>query len=475
MRACHRLAALVVVVVVVGSGGFSPRVLGQAVQSPSATKTITFENVLVMLQNGIDEEIILARLVKSPTVFTLGADQEQALRAAGATDRLLAAMKGGRPAEATPEPISDLAIVFDVSASMSETTRDGESKMAVAKAVMADLVARIPAGLNVSLTVYGHRPGCSAVETIRPLAEFRDADRGGLSATVHGLVPTGNTPLALALKRVGEQFAGRQSYCGVVLVTDGLESCNGDPVAEAARLAENPWLKFGVNVVGFGLKAEEDASTGRIATAGRGRYYSASDRAGLAAAIADVTKKLEKGAKPAPLSSTGRAGYRAIVVRKPEIEYPRMKAIELKEPGSNKSSPAVVSAASYDQELRQASPANVDLWWVPEAGLPVKLLADVVHAERDVRELRMEAIAGMIRVTSEAQHPGAEVAVTKQDDTLESAVIPFRISGDLGIGQDVVVPPGRYNVWLLREGQAKYEALEQGLEVKPGEVTVIRY
>lgn len=462
-------------VVFASCGLVSPPLLGQTAPSAGTQRVVTFENVVVMLQNGIEEEMILARLVKSPTVFTLSSEQESTLRAAGATDRLIAAMKGTRPAEAKPEPISDLAIIFDASGSMKEATRDGESKMAVAKAVMADLVAKIPAGLNVSFTVYGHRPGCTAVETLRPLSEFRDADRAALAAMVQGLAPTGNTPIALALKRVGGQFAGRQAYSGIVLVTDGLESCNGDPVAEAARLAENPWLTFGVNVVGFGLKAEEDASTGRIAAAGHGKYYSASDRAGLAAAIGDVTKKLEQGAKPAPLSAAGRAGRRAIVIRKPGIEYPRMKGIELKEPGSNKSSPATVSTASYDEEMRQASAANVDLWWVPEEGLPVKLLADVAHPEREVREYRMEDLAGMIRVTSESGHPGAEVAVTKQEDTLESSVIPFRISGDLGIGKNIVVPPGSYNVWILRKGQTKYEVLEQGLEVKPGEVTVIDY
>src|SRR3972149_121420 len=57
-------------------------------------KAITYEDVLKLLELGIDEKEILKRLEKSPTVFTLGADQVEELKKAGASETLLAALAG---------------------------------------------------------------------------------------------------------------------------------------------------------------------------------------------------------------------------------------------------------------------------------------------------------------------------------------------------------------------------------------------
>src|SRR5438067_7978188 len=117
-------------------------VQAQVAAQPNATaaSAVTYEQVLQMLALAIDEEAILKRLAKSPTLFTLSADQVTALKKAGASEKLLAAMQTARPAsEAAAELITDVAIILDCSGSMREATRDRRTKMAVAKQVITEL------------------------------------------------------------------------------------------------------------------------------------------------------------------------------------------------------------------------------------------------------------------------------------------------------------------------------------------------
>ncbi len=460
--------------------GLSDKVLEtiQSAKKPAAagTPAITFEQIITLLSNGIDEETIMAKLKKSPSIFTLSADQEKELRDAGATDTLIAAMTKPRAAEEAAEPISDLAIVLDVSGSMKEATPDGPSKMEVAREVVGELIEKIPAGLNVTLVVYGHRAGCSAVQALRPLSELKESDKQGLITTVAKLQPVGNTPIALALRRTGEQFAGRKSYCGVVLITDGLESCKGDPAAEAAKLAENPFLRFGVNVVGFGLKDDENEGTAAIAASGKGKYYAASDREELLAAINDVTKKLEQGAKPAAVAETAKKGRRAIVVLKPGVEFPAVTEICTAEPSASYStlgSYKLNAVTEFGKEIRQPSADPVDVWIVPADGLAVRLVAKFENPEREIRELRLEDLLGLVRVTSATENPEAIVVITSADGTNASTVNSYKLQESKGFNKDMIVAAGTYNVWVWDPADKEYTLLEQDLEVLAGEVTPV--
>jgi hypothetical protein len=88
--------------------------------------------------------------------------------------------------------------------------------------------------------------------------------------------PRGQTPLGYSLERVAEDFGGFQGERAVVLVTDGIESCGGDPVAAARALRAEQGIA--VHVIGFGLGGEGDEheeSLRAIAEASGGRYVTA--------------------------------------------------------------------------------------------------------------------------------------------------------------------------------------------------------
>lgn len=93
------------------------------------------------------------------------------------------------------------------------------------------------------------------------------------------LRPAGWTPLAAAITAASSQPGPR----GVVyVVSDGIETCGGDPVAAAQRAHA---AQVVVNVVGFGIADRaEEAALRAVAAAGGGRYLPAA-AGGLDAAL----------------------------------------------------------------------------------------------------------------------------------------------------------------------------------------------
>jgi hypothetical protein len=74
----------------------------------------------------------------------------------------------------------------------------------------------------------------------------------------------------------------------IVVVTDGNETCGGDPAEQAAGI-RNLGINVVTHVIGFGVSKKESTQLQNIATAGGGQYRSADDVEGLVKAIAVVT------------------------------------------------------------------------------------------------------------------------------------------------------------------------------------------
>jgi hypothetical protein len=98
----------------------------------------------------------------------------------------------------------------------------------------------------------------------------------------------GQTPIAFALNEAARDFGPLQNDRAVVLVTDGIESCGGDPVWAAHQLREQGIV---VHIVGFGLgnATDEDAASLRaVANASGGRYVTAGSAEELKVALAQT-------------------------------------------------------------------------------------------------------------------------------------------------------------------------------------------
>ena len=439
----------------------------QSVQQAAKTKpaagerAITFQDIARLLELEIDEATILKRLEKSPTTFVLDAEQLAQLKAAGASAKLLAALQGVRQiSPQAAELITDFAIVLDCSGSMKELTPEGEAKMVVAKRVVTDLVQKIPDGLNVTFIIYGHEVygaatdprNCQAVKVARSLSTLDAAGKMQLSRLIAGLKPTGTTPIALSLRVAGEELQKNDAYCGLVLITDGLETCKGDPVAEAAKLAANPKLTFGVHVVGFGAKPEEDKALAEISKAGRGKYYGADSAAELTEALGALAKELEVVAQPPKKEVSMR---RAIKVLQPEIEFPPYSEIQVMSRGLG--SIAIVATGKYGEEIRiPSSTQKYDIRWVPKTGEPVAMLKDFTFAERKVVEIKPEEYLGLIKVNGRG-NPKTGIQVYRAG--LGSTIV---LQECKKYGEIMVVPAEKVNI------RVDDNLLEEGLTVKAG-------
>ena len=456
-----------------------------AVAAPAAADegtAITYDDVTAMLKAGEDEAVVLEKIEKSPVVFTLDAKQVAELKKLGASPKVLAAMKsvrgGGVPSGAAAEA-ANLAILFDCSASMQEKTEDGQTKMVVARKAVQDLVKKIPEGVWVTFVLYGHDrlKGCDAVEIHRKLGPLDAGAKAGLIKFIGTLEPAGNTPFALAIRTAGKEVTKNNAPCGLVVFSDGKESCKGDPAKEAALLARNPNLSFGVSVIGIGIPPEDRAAIEAVAKAGKGQYLAADNAAELAMAVQKVdAETVAPAAAKAPPPATSVTGRRAIRVLEPEIALPPMKSIVLSAKGGfppgHGSHAAVATITKYGQDLRLPSEAAFDVWWVPAEGLPVKMLNGFSLKERKRVDVKPEAHLGLVQLNGEGLPKPKLVGLVEVGGfgLGHGSCQPVQLAKTFGV--PMVVPKGSYDLWMLPADGAG-EKLEEKLEVKAGELTTI--
>lgn len=180
------------------------------------------------------------------------------------------------------QPTLHIQILLDASGSMAGQL-DGDTKMDLAKEAITEFASELPESANVSLRVYGHKgtndldgkeESCSVTEEVYPLSSY-DAD--SFQESLDAFHPTGYTPLALAIEEAGEDLLesheeGVKSI--VYVVSDGEETCGGDPVAAAKELQESD-MEAVVNIIGFDIEESEREALEAIADAGAGEYLRA--------------------------------------------------------------------------------------------------------------------------------------------------------------------------------------------------------
>ncbi|MCY0153743.1 hypothetical protein OEG86_17650 [Hoeflea alexandrii] len=108
----------------------------------------------------------------------------------------------------------------------------------------------------------------------------------------------GRTPLSDAVRRAAEELRFTENPATVVLVTDGIETCNADPCALGKEL-EQSGVEFTAHVVGFGLTRQEGLELSCLARNTGGSYFDASDREGLGKALDQAIKTAAPAATPA--------------------------------------------------------------------------------------------------------------------------------------------------------------------------------
>lgn len=187
-------------------------------------------------------------------------------------------------------------IILDASGSMWAQI-NGVSRIEIARDTLKQVLAGVPSDLELGFMAYGHRSkgDCNDIETlVEPAAGTADA----IAAAAATLSPKGKTPLSAAVKLAAEQLKYTEAKATVVLITDGIETCDADPCALATELAKDG-VDLKVNVVGFGLSQADGAKVKCLADNTHGTYISADDADGLKNAM-DVAVNNTPPPQPAP-------------------------------------------------------------------------------------------------------------------------------------------------------------------------------
>ncbi len=98
-----------------------------------------------------------------------------------------------------------------------------------------------------------------------------------LGQALNGIKPAGWTPLAKAIEEAKKDlssYKGENNTNIIYLVSDGIETCDGDPVSQAKGLADSDIQPI-VNVIGFDLNAEGQKQLKEVAEAAKGIYSNA--------------------------------------------------------------------------------------------------------------------------------------------------------------------------------------------------------
>lgn len=196
---------------------------------------------------------------------------------------------------ASPQAASAL-IVFDASGSMWGQIK-GRAKIEIAREVVGNLVKSLPEETELGLMVYGHRRkgDCADIELLIPVGKV---DQSAFVKTVNSIMPKGMTPITASLELAAEGLGYKEKKATVILVSDGLETCNADPCAAAAKL-EQLGVDFTAHVIAFDLKPEETEKLRCISDSTGGKFFPASDAASLKDALDFAVSAA--AAEPAPV------------------------------------------------------------------------------------------------------------------------------------------------------------------------------
>jgi Ca-activated chloride channel homolog len=190
----------------------------------------------------------------------------------------------------------NVEILLDASGSMAGTV-DGKVKMEAAKGAILEFVESLPEQAKVGIRVYGHKGtnsnqdralSCGSSEIVFPISNYEEAS---FKEALNRFNPSGWTPIGLALNEAQKdlaKFDGANNTNIVYLVSDGISTCDEDPI-KAAKALYSSNISPIINVIGFDVDSEGQNQLKDIANATEGLYTHVSDGNQLSKELSKVT------------------------------------------------------------------------------------------------------------------------------------------------------------------------------------------
>jgi von Willebrand factor type A domain len=197
----------------------------------------------------------------------------------------------------------NIMFLLDCSYSMKEKLgSEHKPKMNAAKEVLEGALARIPNDVNVGFRVFGqgysgvYEIDCNQTACLVPLGTH---NRNSIIARARPLESFGLTPLTFALRQCADDdFRFTQGPKTIILISDGADTCGGDPCAFISLL-EHAGIKLKIDIVGLALTGRSDRPAREqlncIAEKSGGKYYDANTAGELIESIAHSVDKAISG------------------------------------------------------------------------------------------------------------------------------------------------------------------------------------
>jgi hypothetical protein len=207
-----------------------------------------------------------------------------------------------------------VAIILDASGSMNAPLDAARTRMDAAKVAVTSIIGALPDTTRIALWAYGHQSGtdkrdCRDIEQLVPTGAATTV-RADTARRVSQIAARGYTPITASLTQAATELSKEEAPSHVIaLVSDGKETCPGDPCAAAKALA-NSNAKLVVHTVGLGVDAATRGQLQCIATVTGGIYADAGNIDELNRALTKAVTAVKSGV--APVAAKPHAGHLVI-------------------------------------------------------------------------------------------------------------------------------------------------------------------
>lgn len=194
----------------------------------------------------------------------------------------------------------NVAILLDASGSMG-ALENGKTRMELAKEAINQFVDSLPEKAKVSLTVYGHKGtgdeadkevSCSTVEEVYSLSAY---DSKEFTNALGKFNPAGWTPMTKAVEQAMvnlESHDGSENTNIIYLVSDGIETCGGNPVQAMEKLSDSN-LSPVVQIIGYQVNNDGLTQLKEMARAANGQFINVQNQEDLKAEFKRTTEMAE--------------------------------------------------------------------------------------------------------------------------------------------------------------------------------------
>ena len=229
---------------------------------------------------------------------------------------LLAALAGfvvfGATAHA--QDSRSIALILDASGSMNAKLAGGSTRIDAAKAAVSAFVEKLDPKVRLGFRAYGHQSptkehNCKDTALLVGF-DAVGSNKAAMLEKTKAVKAQGYTPITYVITLAAEDVKKEPGEHVVVLVSDGKETCEGDPCAAAKALAAAD-AKLVVHTIGFNVDVAARYQLQCIAKAARGTYSDASAAADLGAKLGELAAAKQEPPQP-PQSRT------AVTVQQPK-------------------------------------------------------------------------------------------------------------------------------------------------------------